>query len=133
MRSTWVLIFAAITSTGCVKKMLINGQIEGTRQASTAFDSIGDWELAYKAAAGGIVQFEGMHRLAPDNEDALFLLTQAWTGYAFAFVEDEMEDAEDAGDRVRARAPVPSRQRVRRREEGRADDEGVAQSVQIER
>jgi hypothetical protein len=88
--------------TGCIKKMLINGQIEGTRQASVAFDGIGDWELAYKAAASGIVQFEGMHTLAPDNDDGLFLLTKAWTGYAFAFVEDELEDAEDAGDRALA-------------------------------
>src|SRR5262249_59698816 len=96
------LLGAAIASFlpfGCVKKMLINGQIEGTRQASTAFDTIDDWELAYKAASSGIVQFEGMHKLAPDNDDALFLLTKGWTGYGYGFAEDEMEDAQDAGDR----------------------------------
>src|SRR5438477_567718 len=94
-----IWLFAAIsvcaTPLGCVKKMLINGQIEGTRQASSAFDTIGDWELAYKAAASGIVQFEGMHKLAPDNDDGLFLLTKGWTGYGFGFAEDEMEDAQD--------------------------------------
>jgi hypothetical protein len=98
-RSIPFVLVLSLCASGCIKKALINGQIEGTRQASTAFDAIGDWDLAYKAAAGGIVQFEGMHKLAPDNDDALFLLTQAWTGYAFAFVEDEMEDAQDAGDR----------------------------------
>src|SRR5882672_10061632 len=87
------------TQIGCIKKMLINGQIEGTRQASTAFDTLGDWELAYKAASSGVVQFEGMHKLAPDNDDALFLLAKGWTGYGFGFAEDEMEDAQDAGDR----------------------------------
>jgi TRAP transporter TatT component family protein len=98
---SWLLgaSIICLSPIGCVKKMLINGQIEGTRQASTAFDSIGDWELAYKAASSGIVQFEGMHKLAPDNDDALFLLTKGWTGYGYGFAEDEMEEAQDAGDR----------------------------------
>ena len=41
---------------------------------------------------------EGMHRLAPTNEDALYLLVQSWTGYGFGFVEDDMEDAQDRGE-----------------------------------
>jgi hypothetical protein len=44
------------------------------------------------------VQFEGMHALAPDNTDALFMLVKGWTGYGFGFIEDEMETAADAGD-----------------------------------
>jgi hypothetical protein len=36
-----------------------------------------------------------MHYLAPDNEDALFMLTKAWTSAAFAFIEDDLEQAED--------------------------------------
>jgi hypothetical protein len=96
------LAIVCLSGTGCVKKMLINGQIEGTRQASVAFDTIGDFELAYSAAANGIVQFEGMHHLAPDNEDALFLLAKAYAGYAYGFAEDDMERAEDDGDRALA-------------------------------
>ncbi|MBV9947834.1 MAG: hypothetical protein JOZ69_13350 [Myxococcales bacterium] len=83
---------------GCVKKVLVDGEIESTRRASDAFDTIGDYELARSAAQAGLVQFEGMHALAPENEDALFLLVKGWTGYGFGFVEDEMESAEDAGD-----------------------------------
>jgi hypothetical protein len=85
-------------NTGCIEKALTNGQIEATRRASGAFDTIGDFELARAAAQAGMVQFEGMHRLAPDNEDALFLLTQGWTGYGYGVVEDDMEVAQDAGD-----------------------------------
>ncbi len=88
----------SLGTTGCIKAMLVNGQIEGTRKASAAFDTIGDYELARSAAQAGLVQFEGMHRLAPDNSDALFMLTKGWVGYGFGFVEDEMEAAEDAGD-----------------------------------
>lgn len=88
----------ALSSTGCVKSMLTNGQIEATRKASSSFDTIGDYELARSAAQAGLVQFEGMHSLAPENEDALFLLTKGWTGYGFGFIEDEMEIAQDLGD-----------------------------------
>jgi len=87
-----------LSSTGCIKSTLTNGQISATKEASAAFDTIGDYELARTAAQAGLVQFEGMHVLAPDNSDALFMLTKGWVGYGFGFVEDEMEAAEDAGD-----------------------------------
>lgn len=92
-----------LATSGCfIKSALINGQIEGTRQASVAFDGFGDYEAAEAAAANALVQFEGMHALSPDNEDALFMLTKAYTGFGFAFLEDKMETAEDDGERTAA-------------------------------
>jgi hypothetical protein len=88
----------AAGSAGCIESALTSGQIAATLEASSAFDTLGDYELARSAAQAGLVQFEGMHVLAPDNADALFLLTKGWVGYGYAFVEDEMETAEDAGD-----------------------------------
>lgn len=90
---------ALCASTGCVRQMLINGQIEGTREGSVAFEAFGDFEAGEMAAASAIVQFEGMRALSPENPDALFLLAKGYTGFAFAFVEDHMERAEDASDR----------------------------------
>jgi len=89
---------ASLSSAGCIKQMLTDGQIAATRQAADALDTVGDYELARSGAQSGLTQFEGMHALAPSNDDALFLLTKGWTGYGFGFVEDEMEAAEDAGD-----------------------------------
>lgn len=91
-------LLSTLAGTGCIKQMLLNGQIASTREASGAFDGISDYELAYNAASGGIVQFEGMHRLAPDNTDALFMLARAYASFGFAFAEDDMERAEDEGD-----------------------------------
>ena len=76
----------AFGSSGCIKSALTNGQISATLEASSAFDTLGDYELARSAAQAGLVQFEGMHVLAPDNTDALFLLTKGWVGYAYGFV-----------------------------------------------
>jgi hypothetical protein len=88
----------ALGSTGCIKQMLIDGQIEGTRQGADAADTIADYELAKSATQAGLLQFEGMHVLSPKNDDALFLLVKGWTGYGFGFIDDERELADDAGD-----------------------------------
>jgi hypothetical protein len=99
---TWTTLLLplclAVGSSGCIKQALVDGQIAGTREGSEALDTVGDYELARAATQAGVTQFEGMHVLAPSNTDALFLLVKGWAGYAFGFVEDELEAAEDAGD-----------------------------------
>jgi hypothetical protein len=96
--TTLLAAVLALGSTGCLKKMLLNGQIKSTRVGAGAADTIGDYELARGAAQAGLMQFEGMHRLAPDNDDALFLLMRGWAGYGYAFAQDDYEVANLAGD-----------------------------------
>ncbi len=88
----------ALSNVGCIKSMLVNGQISSTRNAAGVLDTIGDLDLVESAARAGLVQFEGMHSLAPDNTDALFLLTKGWTSYGYGFCEDHMEEAHDNGE-----------------------------------
>jgi hypothetical protein len=83
----------AFGNVGCVKKMILNSTIASTRIGAGAADTIGDYELARSAASAGMLQFEGMHRLAPDNEDALFMLMKGWVGYGYAFPMDDYEAA----------------------------------------
>ncbi|NUQ78879.1 MAG: hypothetical protein HUU21_35590 [Polyangiaceae bacterium] len=82
-------------SVGCIETMLLEGQIEATRRAATAIDTLQDFDVAKSVAFSGIGQFEGMHYLAPDNADALFMLTKGWAAGTFGFIEDDMEFAED--------------------------------------
>jgi hypothetical protein len=97
----WMLgVFAM--STGCIKSMILNGQIKGTREGSVGVDTLSDYEIARGIAFAGLGQFEGMHRLAPENEDALFLLTKGWTATGFGFIEDDYEMAVDADDDAKA-------------------------------
>lgn len=98
LRSLGLFLGLLLPGTGCIEAMLTNGEIEGTRRGAAAMDTVADFELARSATQAGLAQFEGMHRIAPKNEDALFLLTQGWGGYAWGFVEDEMEIARDRGD-----------------------------------
>jgi TRAP transporter T-component len=85
-------------TSGCIKKVLVDGQIQSTRFAASAADTIGDYDVGRVAAMAGLAQFEGMHALSPDNADALFLLTKTWVGYASGFCEDDMQVAQDAGN-----------------------------------
>jgi hypothetical protein len=78
--------------------VLADGQIAATREASNSFNEIGDYELARTAAQAGMAQLEGMHALRPNNEDALFMLTQGWVSYAYGFPQDDYEEAVDKGD-----------------------------------
>jgi hypothetical protein len=93
------LVFAAsLAQTGCIKKMLTKGQIESTRTASAAFQGTADFETAKYASSAGLAQFEGMHYLAPDDDNAYYLVIKGWASQAFAFIEDDLELALLAGD-----------------------------------
>ncbi len=97
LASLAIAAIVAMGSVGCVKQMILDGQIEATRKAATAVDAFSDYEAASSVAYSGLGQFEGMHYLAPENQDALHMLAQSWSSVAFAFIEDQMEEAEDVG------------------------------------
>lgn len=97
MRLT-VLVAVLISSTACLDRIILDGTVKSTRDAAGAFDTLSDLEVAKIAAGSSLVQLEGMQKLAPDNEDALYLLTQSWAGYSGAFIEDEWEQAIDKED-----------------------------------
>lgn len=96
---TFALVLGlGVSQTGCIKRTLLNGQAKATRQGSEALNEIGDYQVARGAAQSGLAQLEGMHRLANDNADVLFMLTRSWTSYAFAFSQDDLESAEEGSE-----------------------------------
>jgi tetratricopeptide (TPR) repeat protein len=92
----------SVMSTGCLKKILTDGQIKSTRTGSQGAQTLHDYEIARSVAYAGLAQFEGMHYLAPDNPNALFLLTRSWAGVGFGFIEDDYEVAYEKEDEVMA-------------------------------
>lgn len=95
------LAFVAVlglSSTGCIKKMILDSEIHATRIGAGASDTIADYEVIRPAAGAAVLQFEGMHRLAPDNEEALFMLCRGWAGWGYGFAQDDYEVAQLAGD-----------------------------------
>ena len=105
MRGMAAALLAAglsVMSTGCLKKILTDGQIKSTLVGSAGSATLQDFEVARGAAFAGIAQFEGMHYLAPDNPNALFLLTRTWAGATYGFIEDDYEIAYEKEDDVMA-------------------------------
>jgi len=107
------LLAAAVSfsTTGCLKKVLIDGQVRGTREGSDAVSTLHDYEVARAVARAGLGTLEGLYKLGPNNEDAMFLLTRSWAGASYGFTEDDYEQAREAKDdqmaeyhRLRARA-----------------------------
>ena len=109
---------------------LIADTLDANRRGADAIGTIHDFEVAENIAYAGLGQLEGLHRLRPDDNNGLYLLTRAWSGAAFAFMLDSMERAEEAGhdtlaayhaDRARAgfkRARFYGVQLLNRRAEG---------------
>jgi hypothetical protein len=95
-----LLLSAAVaaSTTGCVQKVMVAGTLQGARQASAAMNTIQDYEVAKAAAFAGMAQLEGLHWLAPQNADGLFMLTRGWGGVSFAFIVDEAQEAREAGN-----------------------------------
>lgn len=100
----------SLATTGCAeryvmiqvgvfpKPMLFEDAMQWTREASDVVQTMHDFEAAEEAAYGSMGMLEGLHKLVPDDEDGLILLTRAWSGIAFAFMDDEREDALDHKD-----------------------------------
>src|SRR6476620_398018 len=92
-------VSCVVLTTACsLDRVLLDGQLAATRKASSSFDTLNDLEVAKIGAGSSLVQLEGMYVIAPDQEDAMFLLLNGYTGYASAFIEDEWEMAYDRGD-----------------------------------
>jgi tetratricopeptide (TPR) repeat protein len=80
------------------RPMVFEDALAWTREAADTVNTMHDFEAAKEAAYGGMGQLEGLHLLVPDDEDGLLLLEKAWSGIAFAFMDDEREVALDHKD-----------------------------------
>jgi len=109
-RVVWLALWACALAAGCdMTTLTAHSSASLFRRASLAFDEQFDYELARQAGPAFLLQFEGVLRVVPDDQDVLFSACKAWSSYAFAFVEDDMLAAEARGaleeaERQRARA-----------------------------
>lgn len=67
-------------------------------RASAGLESHFDYELVGDALPGNILQLEGVFRIVSDNEQLGLTLTRAYVSYGYGWVEDELEQAQDAGN-----------------------------------
>jgi hypothetical protein len=90
-------VLACLGLTGC-RRMMTDRQLDSVRKAAPAFQTVGDFEVARVMAYSSLGNYEGQHRLSPNNADGLLLLTRGWASAGFSFIEDDWEVAMDLGD-----------------------------------
>ena len=96
--SLFCMALVALTATSCIKKAALDAHIANVRRGGDAMGTLHDYEVAKAAALGGLAQLEGVHRLAPHNADATFMLCRGWAGVTLAFYQDDYELAFLADD-----------------------------------
>jgi hypothetical protein len=80
------------------RPMIFDDSLEWAREGGAAIQTIHDYDVAKDTAYGSMGTLEGLHKLVPDNEDGLLLLTKSWSGIAFGFMDDEREEAVEKKD-----------------------------------
>lgn len=87
---------------GCVSEIAADTTAGFLNDAAPSVRAYFDYESAGQAAANGVMQLEGLHRVSPDNETLTLTLAQAYVAYAFGWVMDAQEQASFALDYERA-------------------------------
>jgi hypothetical protein len=113
-RFAWpIALVACLTpSSGCNLNRFAANQAGSIAAESTPYmRGFWDYDIARHGTAAGIMQLESMHSVTPDNEPLTLTLVASYVGYAFGWVELDMEQARTdvqfaKADRLRARAEL---------------------------
>lgn len=84
---------------GCdTVKFAANASAELFTRAQPGIEQFWDYETAGKAIPAGILQLEGVLRIAPDNERILMFTIGSYLGYGVGWIEDRLQEADAADD-----------------------------------
>jgi len=90
-----LLCFLSVFNAGCsFTKMAANQTTAILIKAMPAFDRESDLELAEQAILSNLKMLEGLLEVTPENPDLLLITSSSFTRYAFGFVEERIEIAD---------------------------------------
>ena len=86
-------------TAGCsMTRMSANQTAAILVKASAAYDRESDLEFAEQSGLSNLKMLEGLLEVTPDNPDLLLLTSSSFTRYAFGFIEERMEVADERYD-----------------------------------
>lgn len=91
-------IALALAATGCLRGAVLDARIAEAKASAEALETLGDTEIARAGTEAQLAELEGLYRLAPHDDELLFVLVRAWTVYGAQFLQDARESAEAAGN-----------------------------------
>jgi tetratricopeptide (TPR) repeat protein len=85
-----VLPLVLLVSCASLKTKIMLDNLKPIRQnMKLAINKNSDLEMVKQAMPAGLIQLDGFIHMAPDNKELLVAGAESYSGYAFAFVEDE--------------------------------------------
>ena len=95
-----ILIFLfCLMTTGCsMTKMAANQTTAILVKATPTYDRETDLELAEQAIVNNLKMLEGLLEITPNNSDLLLLTSSSFTRYAFGFIEENIDIADERND-----------------------------------
>lgn len=87
--------------TGCsgmMRAVAANGTVDIMVAGKPSVDRETDLGLARVGAESNLALMAGLRETVPENADLLLLMAEGYGGYAFAFVEDDLDQLEDTDD-----------------------------------
>jgi hypothetical protein len=96
---TSVLAAQLLGSAGCnLNRMAADATTRVVEAGAEGVNGFWDYEIFGQAVPGALLQSEALVRSSPDNELLLLGLAKSYVSYAYGWVQDEWERADDKGD-----------------------------------
>jgi len=92
MRRILALLVPALLSAGCIQSIAVSTVGNIADQGFSAITEEGDLDFAEKALPGNIKLLEVMLKNDPENEKLLTLVSEGYSSYALAYLEDSLQD-----------------------------------------
>jgi tetratricopeptide (TPR) repeat protein len=103
LRSAFLIALGALGTGACnVEKFAADQMAEVAEAGAKGFNGFWDFEIFGAAVPSAIVQSEGMIAISPDNEKLLLGTARTYVSYAYGWLSDEWELADERGDFERA-------------------------------
>lgn len=96
--ASWGLLSIMLGACGAAKGVAIDTLVGSLEEGSDSLRAHFDWETAGVGAASGIMQLEALYGLRPANETLALSLVKSYMAYAYGWVSDAAEVAEEQGD-----------------------------------
>jgi hypothetical protein len=96
-------LLAVLSLGGCnFNKIAADATAKVAEAGGPGINGFWDYEIVGQAMPGAILQSEALVSVSPDNELLLIGLAKTYVSYAYGWLQDEWELADDAGDFARA-------------------------------
>ncbi len=94
-----LVLLGAATAPGCdFNRLAVDTTTRVVEAGSEGVNGFWDYEIFGAAVPGALLQSEALVRSSPDNEMLLLGLAKSYVSYAYGWVQDEWERADEKGE-----------------------------------